>query len=99
MSDSLYTSGEGLAGDDEGLRKRAEKRVRARRDLQAHALAYVLVNGFLTALWLMSDSGFFWPIFPIFGWGIGLAFHAWDVYAPDATEERIRAEMDRLRSR
>jgi hypothetical protein len=42
-------------------------------------------------------SGFFWPIFPIFGWGIGLVFNAWDVYREPVSEERIRREMGRLR--
>jgi len=36
-------------------------------------------------------------MFPIFGWGIGVAFHIWDVYAPAAPpEDRIQREMDRL---
>lgn len=99
MSESPSTYNSPPVADDQRLRERAEKRLRARRDLLAHALAYVLVNVFLSALWLLSDWGFFWPIFPIFGWGIGLAFHAWDVYAPEASEEQIRAEMNRLRSR
>jgi len=46
-------------------------------------------------IWAVTSSGFFWPIFPLFGWGIGLAFHVWGVLSPP-TEERIRAEMDRL---
>ena len=80
------------------LRKRAEKRLKAKRDLGAHALAYVLVNAFLVVIWAMtSPSGFFWPAFPILGWGIGLAFNVWDVYSPEPTEDKIRAEMDRLR--
>jgi hypothetical protein len=33
----------------------------------------------------------------MFGWGIGVAFHIWDVYAPAAPpEDRIQREMDRL---
>jgi hypothetical protein len=35
----------------------------------------------------------------MFGWGIGLAFNLWDVYSPQPSEERIRAEMDRLAHR
>ncbi|WP_214401415.1 2TM domain-containing protein [Pseudonocardia lacus] len=43
-------------------------------------------------------AAFFWPVFPIFGWGIGLVAHGWEVFGRDRlTEERIRAEMDRLR--
>lgn len=79
------------------LRKRAEKRLRAKRDLGAHLLAYILVNGFLVVIWAMTSGGFFWPAFPILGWGIGLAFNVWDVYSPEPSEDKIRAEMERLR--
>ncbi len=80
------------------LRAQALERIKARRGLQAHVLAYVLVNGFLTLIWALNHGGFFWPVFPIFGWGIGLAFNAWDVYSPGTTEDRIQAEMARIRS-
>jgi len=34
-------------------------------------------------IWLaITPGGFYWPMFPLLGWGIGLAFHVWDVYAP-----------------
>jgi hypothetical protein len=85
--------------NEQELRAQAVKRLEARRGLSAHALAYVLVNGFLVAIWFATQSGFFWPVFVIFGWGIGLAFNAWDVFSPVASEDRIRAEMERLRRR
>jgi hypothetical protein len=82
------------------LRDVAVKQLKARRDLQAHALAYVLVNGFLIMLWwTVTGAGFFWPVFPLFGWGIGLAFNAWDVLSPEPSRARIEAEMERLRRR
>ena len=38
------------------------------------------------------------PIFPILGWGVGLAANAWDVYGRrPITEDEIRRETDRLR--
>jgi hypothetical protein len=40
--------------------------------------------------------GFFWPVFPLFGWGIGPSFHAWDVYSKPAAPQQVAAEMDRL---
>jgi hypothetical protein len=83
---------------DPDLRARARKRLDDRRGLSAHALAYVLVNGFLVVIWMMNGTDtFFWPVFVLLGWGIGLAFNAWDVLFPGTSEERIRAEMDRLR--
>lgn len=81
------------------LREMAVKRLKAKRDLRAHLLAYVTVNAFLVAIWAVTGGGFFWPLFPIFGWGIGVAFNVWDVYSPEATPEQITAEMERLRHR
>ncbi len=83
--------------DDAELRQRAVKRLEDRRGLMAHSLAYVSVNLLLVAIWWVTGAGFFWPVFPIFGWGIGLAFHAWDVLWPAAGERQIQAEMERLR--
>jgi hypothetical protein len=87
--------------DPADLRELAVTRLRKRRDLQAHLLAYVLVNLFLNGIWLLtSPGGFYWPMIPMFGWGIGLAFHIWDVYSPEVPpEERIEREMTRLRRR
>ena len=79
------------------LRQMAIIQLRKKRGFQAHALAYVMVNLLLVAIWVMtSPGGFFWPFFPMFGWGIGLAFNAWDVYSPGPSEEGIRREMSRL---
>jgi len=84
---------------DRELRQQAIKRLQDKRGLMAHVLAYCSVNLLLIAIWYTTSSGFFWPVFPIFGWGIGLAFHVWDVLWPSAGERRIQEEMDRLRRR
>jgi hypothetical protein len=49
-------------------------------------------------IWLVTDRhGFFWPVFPIVAWGIGVIMNAWDVYGrQEITEEDIQREMDRL---
>lgn len=39
------------------------------------ASAYVLVNGLLVGTWALTGHHFFWPFFPIAGWGIGLGAH------------------------
>ncbi|HEU4491860.1 MAG TPA: 2TM domain-containing protein [Jiangellales bacterium] len=82
---------------DRELRERATKRLKARRDLQAHTLAFVTVNAFLVVIWYVTGADFFWPVFLIFGWGIGLAFNAWDVYSPGITPDKVDAEVERLR--
>ncbi|MGB8649717.1 MAG: 2TM domain-containing protein [Mycobacteriales bacterium] len=84
--------------DDVALRERAIKQLKKKRDFQGHLLMYALVNAFLIAIWAVTDlHGFFWPIFPLLGWGIGIVANAWDVYRrDDLDEKRIRREMDRL---
>jgi hypothetical protein len=80
------------------LRQLALQQLKKKRDLQAHLLAYVLVNLLLNAVYLLTmPGGFYWPMIPLLGWGIGVAFHIWDVYAPETPrEERIQREMDRI---
>lgn len=84
---------------DEVLRQQAIKQLKKRRDFHTHLLVYVLVNAFLVIIWALSGwHGFFWPIFPIVGWGIGVALNAWDVYRGDEfTEADIQREITRLR--
>jgi hypothetical protein len=90
----------GIENGDE-LRELAIKRLRDKRGLQAHLLAYTTVNLFLVAVWyFITHGGFFWPMFPIFGWGIGLVFHAWDFYSPETfSEDQVQREIGRLRQR
>jgi len=85
---------------DDDIRQKAIKRLRKKRDFYAHLLVYAMVNGFLVVIWAMSDMhGFFWPIFPIVAWGIGVVMNAWDVFHDDDfDEERIRREVERLQS-
>lgn len=83
------------------LRERAVKRLKEKRDLQAHVLAYVLVNAALIGVWfVVGPAWLFWPAFPLLGWGIGLAFHAWNYFfAARITEEQIQREMQNLGGR
>jgi hypothetical protein len=91
-------SGNGESGQDEKhLRERALVSLRKKRDFAAHVMAYLLVNTMLVVIWAMTGHGFFWPVFPILGWGIGLIFHAWDTYGGRPSEEAIQKEMERLR--
>ena len=97
MSDNLQDRTVHGGTDESELRARAIKRIEARRGLGANVLAYVLVNAMLVVIWYVTGAGFFWPIFPILGWGIGVVFHVWDVMSPGVDERQIQAEMDRLR--
>jgi class 3 adenylate cyclase len=44
--------------------------------VRIHLTTYLLVNLMLVGIWAASGAGYFWPIWPILGWGIGLGCHA-----------------------
>ena len=87
----------------EERRALAIKRIKAKDEFKVHLVVYVCVNGMLTLIWAFTSigkpffSGFFWPIIPIAGWGMGLLIHGYTVYRPNVyTEEQIEREMKQL---
>ncbi len=92
-----------LFGSDaeDALRRQAERRVDARRGFLSHAGAYVVVNSGLAVLNLLTSPHYLWFLWPLAGWGIGLAAHAWSVFGvfPGDREQAVAAEMERLRAR
>jgi hypothetical protein len=82
---------------EQAAHDKAIARLKKRRDFHGHLLVYALVNAFLVAIWaVITPEVFFWPVFPIAGWGIGLIMNAWDVYwRHEITEADIRREMGR----
>lgn len=84
----------------DALRERAIKRLKKRQDFHGHLLIYALVNSFFVVIWaVVNHHVFFWPVFPMVGWGIGVVMNAWDVYRDDELDEaRIREEIERLKS-
>ena len=58
-------------------RGRAEaRREAARRGFAEHLRAYVMVMALLVAIWALTGMGYFWPVWPALGWGIGIWCHA-----------------------
>lgn len=82
---------------DPGLWKIAKKRA----SFQKHLITYLIVNGFLWALWWVGrdDNEHVWPIWPALGWGIGLAFNYFDAYHGDTSSlaEREYEKLERER--
>src|SRR3954453_15365042 len=70
-------------------------RARGRGALEAsvriHLTIYLIVNALLIGIWAATGGGYFWPIWPILGWGIGLGCHA----APLLATRGARPELDR----
>lgn len=85
---------------------RAKKKVKAIKGFYIHLIVYILVNGFLLLTQALSEGG--WRIFwqwqsysTMIFWGIGLAFHAFNVFGfsfffgRNWEERKIKEIMDK----
>ncbi|HEV7384519.1 MAG TPA: 2TM domain-containing protein [Phenylobacterium sp.] len=87
--------------DDLELRRLAERRADVKLGFRTHFMAYLLVNAGLVVINLVTSPGYFWAIWPIIGWGLGLAAHFVAVYhfGGDVRERAVEAELRRLKER
>ena len=44
-------------------------------DFGEHLRVFVAVQLLLVAIWALTGAGYFWPIWPFMGWGIGVLVH------------------------
>ena len=56
-----------------------------RASFKTHLATYIVINLFLWGVWYFTSqrydhNGFPWPVWPTFGWGIGLFFHFLGAY-------------------
>lgn len=71
---------------DNQLKQTAHKRVEFRR----HLTVYLVINGALWLLWVLTGKGYMWPVWPAVGWGVGLVFH----YVFDYRSSRLFSEEE-----
>lgn len=77
-------------------REAAIQRLRDQQEFRVHLGVYAIVNLMLVIIWAASDGGYFWPIWTLGGWGIGVVAHAFSVYGQrPITEHDIQTEIDR----
>ncbi|MDI1273513.1 2TM domain-containing protein [Polaromonas sp.] len=83
---------------DTHLEQLARRRAAAKLGWYIHASVYLLVN--LLLLTLSLASGRHWAVFPLLGWGIGLAVHGAVVFlgtgGAGLHERLVQQERDRL---
>jgi len=81
---------------DTERREAAITRLKEKRDFWTHLFVYFAVNVLLVVVWVVTaDGGYFWPVWPIAGWGIGLTVHAFETFRRPISENAIRREMER----
>ena len=87
------------------IRSRAEKRVDNKIEFYRSFAIYVGVNAFLAVINGLFTPEFWWVLFPVFFWGIGvlkdflMAFVFFDSFDSESYRERkIQEEMEKLRN-
>ncbi len=91
-----------LPSSESELLRRAKRRVGLKMGFYMHALVFVLVNLGLYAASTYT-GGLRWNVFPLWGWGLGLAIHGVvtlvSLQGDGVRERMLKAEMDALRKR
>jgi hypothetical protein len=94
--------------EEERIRRFIEKKMEARREFVQHLATYLGVNTMLIGIWLFSGAGFFWPMFPLFFWGLGVAGQGAEYYSEygpgaenreAAIEEEVQRHLERSQQR
>ncbi len=62
------------------IEQQARKRVKELQEFYTHFLSYILVNSLLIVINLLTTPGYFWAMWPILGWGVGLVLHALSIF-------------------
>lgn len=85
------------ANSPEALERLARRRVAAKMGWLMHALVYVCVNAGLALIaW---HTGRAWHLYPLAGWGLGLAIHGLAVWLGSGTDlyqRLLEAERKKL---
>jgi hypothetical protein len=82
--------------DDSAARDDIRRQLQARRDFWSHLFVFGVFNTAVVLIWLITSSGYFWPMWLIGAWGVGVVMHGWDVFVRKAvTDDDIDAEIRR----
>lgn len=82
--------------------KAAKKRVEEVQGFYWNLTSYVVVNAFLTFLDFQDNGSYDWAYWPLIGWGIGITFHAIEVFglfnSTHWKDDMIRKELEKRKT-
>lgn len=87
--------------EDKESYEAAKKRVEEIKGFYVHVAVYVIVNAGLFAINMITNSDTLWFYWPLLGWGIGLAIHAFafitegKLLGPEWEKRKVRELMGR----
>ena len=89
---------------DPALFEQAKKSLKKKRDAKEFLIVTIAVNASLVGIWwFTTPTGYFWPMWVLFGMGIGVMFAYLDAYtvlgAKPISDDDIRAEAEKIRKR
>lgn len=71
----------------EAAREWQARRAARQRVFWLHAVVWGAVGLLLVTIWALAGAGFPWFLFPVLGWGVGLAAHGATAYLLRSPEE------------
>lgn len=93
-----------MATKDDSLRDFARKSLKKKQDYRQYLWVYLAVSLLTTGIWFItSPTSYFWPLWVIFGMGVGALFAGLDAYGKignkPITDADVDAEVERLSSK
>ncbi|MFN9616840.1 MAG: 2TM domain-containing protein [Dolichospermum sp.] len=83
-SESLQAAEQEWLKNDAKVKKEQMSHSQQRKEFKSHLFAFMAINGFLVLLNLGVSPGYFWAIYPMLGWGLGLLLHGIKVYTSNS---------------
>lgn len=78
------------AGREQVLSMRRQFMEERRITFATHLGIYLLINLGLVLTWYFSDRGYFWPMWPLLGWGIGMLAHGLTYFSGQQAEAEFQ---------
>jgi Zn-dependent peptidase ImmA (M78 family) len=79
-SESLQAAEQEWLKNNVEVKKEQMSNNQQRKGFKSHLFTFMAINGFLVILNLVVSPGYFWAIYPMLGWGLGLLLHGIKVY-------------------
>lgn len=85
--------------------RKANMKAKKLREFYSHLRTYLIVNLLFLIINQIENSGEWWVLYPVIGWGFCLTIHAIDAFSPfkdyddDWEERKIRELVERYNDR
>jgi hypothetical protein len=80
--------------------RKSKRRVRSKEGFLWHLAAFCLVNAGLVAINLTHTPQYYWFLWPLAGWSVGLLLHATSVFMTTGVRsDMVAAEIEREKQR